>query len=162
MIMNVWYGAAAWLKLLFPADRKLLYDVFIDADNSSGRSVLSSYMVSARTLTQHGEREDRQRTLHRGLDLSSLLTTRASNNTYIWNMTSIHIHSYSSIYIHMYSLLMNIHDVMALNTDLVVATHFGVLDCSADGIVDSGRDEKGEEARVEVLRRGAKTPRRQY
>jgi hypothetical protein len=50
----------------------------------------------------------------------------------------------------MYSLLMNIHDVMALNTDLVVATHLGVLDCSADGIVDSGRDEKGEEARVEV------------
>jgi hypothetical protein len=41
-------------------------------------------------------------------------------------MTSIHIHSYSSIYIHMYSLLMNIHDVMALNTDLAVATHLNI------------------------------------
>ena len=47
---------------------------------------------------------------------------RASMHTYIWNITSIHIHSYAPIYIHMYALLMNIHDVMILNTNLVVAT----------------------------------------
>ena len=41
-------------------------------------------------------------------------------------MAYIHIHSYASIYIHMYALVMNIHDVMVLNTDLVVATHLNI------------------------------------
>src|SRR5579871_979630 len=38
---------------------------------------------------------------------------KAVSNTYIWNITFIHIHSYASIYIHMYTLLMKIHDVIA-------------------------------------------------
>lgn len=73
--MALAHGAAqaGWSK------KATLYGVFIHADNLSGQSALFSYMVSARTLTQRGEREDMQRTLHRGLDLSSLLTT--SKNT---------------------------------------------------------------------------------
>jgi hypothetical protein len=41
-------------------------------------------------------------------------------------MISIYIHSYSSIYIYMYLLLINIHNIIALNADLVVATHLNI------------------------------------